>query len=201
MTKEDKVAYHKEADHGDDVQGRVFGYSQLNIRTGELPRISRTAFHVLVAIGPEERHGYGIMQEVARITDGATRLGPGGVYTTIRRLLDMKQKGEKIVALTAYDFLFARLIDDIGVDVVLVGDSLGQVVLGHDSTLAVTVDDMIHHARAVRRGVGQALLVVDMPFLSFQVSPEETLRNAGRILAETGAEAVKVEGGWSITSV
>lgn len=121
--------------------------------------------------------------------------GPGRRRTTIRRLLEMKQKGEKIVALTAYDYLFARIMDDIGVDVVLVGDSLGQVVLGHDSTLAVTLDDMVHHGRAVRRGVQSALLVVDMPFLTFQVSPEETLRNAGRIMAETGAEAVKVEGG------
>ena len=121
--------------------------------------------------------------------------GSGRRRTTIRRLLEMKETGEKIVVLTAYDFLFGRIVDDIGVDVVLVGDSLGQVVLGHDSTLAVTVDDMIHHARAVRRGVNQALLVVDMPFLSFQVSPEDTLRNAGRILAGTGAEAVKVEGG------
>lgn len=121
--------------------------------------------------------------------------GSGRRRTTIRRLLDMKQKGEKIVALTAYDVLFARIVDDIGVDVVLVGDSLGQVVLGHETTLSVTVDQMIHHARAVRRGVDRALLVVDMPFLSFQVSPEETLRNAGRILAETGAEAVKIEGG------
>lgn len=115
--------------------------------------------------------------------------------TTIRRLLEMKKKGEKIVALTAYDYLFARIVDDIGVDIVLVGDSLGHVVLGYDSTLAVTLDDMIHHARAVRRGVESALLVVDMPFLTFQVSPEETVRNAGRIMAETGAEAVKLEGG------
>lgn len=115
--------------------------------------------------------------------------------TTIRRLLEMKKNGEKIVALTAYDVLFARIVDDIGVDVVLVGDSLGQVVLGYESTLAVTIEDMIHHARAVRRGVDQALLVVDMPFLTFQVSSEETVRNAGRILAETGAEAVKLEGG------
>lgn len=121
--------------------------------------------------------------------------GSGRRRTSIRRLLEMKQKGEKIVALTAYDVLFARIVDDIGVDIVLVGDSLGQVVLGHDTPRSVTLDDMIHHARAVRRGVKEALLVVDMPFLSFQVSPEDTLRNAGRVLAETGAEAVKIEGG------
>jgi 3-methyl-2-oxobutanoate hydroxymethyltransferase len=114
---------------------------------------------------------------------------------TTRQLLDMKQRGEKIVALTAYDYLFARLVDEAGADVVLVGDSLGQVVLGYPSTLPVTLEDMIHHASAVRRGVNRALLVVDMPFLSFQISAEETLRNAGRVLKETGAEAVKLEGG------
>lgn len=119
--------------------------------------------------------------------------------TTVRTLLDKKASGERIVALTAYDYPFARLVDEAGVDVVLVGDSLGQVVLGHESTLAVTIDDMIHHGRAVRRGVTNALLVIDMPFLSFQVSPEETVRNAGRILRETGAEAVKLEGGGAAT--
>ena len=114
---------------------------------------------------------------------------------TVRRLLEMKQDGERIVALTAYDYLFARLVDAADVDVVLVGDSLGQVVLGLDSTLPVTLDDMIRHGAAVRRGVEHALLVVDMPFLTFQVDPAETVRNAGRIMAETGAEAVKLEGG------
>lgn len=118
---------------------------------------------------------------------------------TIRRLLEMKARGEKIVALTAYDYLFARLVDESGVDVVLVGDSLGQVVLGHETTLPVTLEDMIHHGRAARRGVKQALLVVDMPFLSFHVAPDQTVRNAGRIMAETGAEAVKLEGGSALT--
>src|SRR5690606_4721202 len=110
-------------------------------------------------------------------------------------LLEMKKRGEPIVVLTAYDVLFARLVDEAGTDVILVGDSLAQVVLGLDSTLPVTLDDMIHHGRAVRRGVRHALLVVDMPFMTFQVSPEDTLRNAGRIMKETGAEAVKLEGG------
>jgi 3-methyl-2-oxobutanoate hydroxymethyltransferase len=114
---------------------------------------------------------------------------------TVRDLHDMKSRGDKIVVLTAYDYLFARLVDEGGADVVLVGDSLGQVVLGYESTLPVTLDDMIHHARAVRRGVQRALLVVDMPFMSFQISAEETLRNAGRVLKETGCEAVKIEGG------
>lgn len=119
--------------------------------------------------------------------------------TTTRTLLDMKERGDRIVALTAYDYLFARLVDEAGVDLILVGDSLGQVVLGFDSTLPVTLDHMIHHARAVRRGVEHALLVVDMPFLSFHVTPDDTVRNAGRLLSETGAEAVKLEGGSEVT--
>jgi 3-methyl-2-oxobutanoate hydroxymethyltransferase len=107
----------------------------------------------------------------------------------------MKQNRERVVAITAYDFLFARIVDECGVDIVLVGDSVGQVFAGYSSTLPVTLDDMIYHASAVRRGVKRALLVVDMPFMTFQVSPEETLRNAGRLLKESGAEAVKFEGG------
>ena len=114
---------------------------------------------------------------------------------TTRHLLEMKKRGEKIVSLTAYDVLFARVLDANDVDVVLVGDSLGQVVLGYDSTLPVTLDAMIMHGAAVVRGIERALVVVDMPFMSFQVNPDETLRNAGRILKETGAAAVKLEGG------
>ena len=119
---------------------------------------------------------------------------------TVRDLHEMKSRGEKIVVLTAYDYLFAKLVDEGGADVVLVGDSLGQVVLGYDSTLPVTLEDMIHHARAVRRGVRHALLVVDMPFMSFQISAQETLRNAGRVLKETGCEAIKIEGGDETTA-
>jgi 3-methyl-2-oxobutanoate hydroxymethyltransferase len=115
--------------------------------------------------------------------------------TTVRALLEMKQRGERIVALTAYDYLFARIVDESGVDLVLVGDSVGQVFAGHDSTLPVTVEDMIYHTRAVRRAVKHALLVVDMPFMSSQISPSETLRNAGRMLKKSGADAVKMEGG------
>lgn len=118
-----------------------------------------------------------------------------GRGVTTASLREMKRRGEKIAALTAYDYLFARLVDEAGTDVVLVGDSLAQVVLGYDSTLPVTLDDMIHHARAVRRGVKRALLVVDLPFLTYQVSREEAIRNAGRVLKETGAAAVKLEGG------
>ena len=119
---------------------------------------------------------------------------------TVRELLDMKARGEKIVALTAYDFLFGRIVDECGADVVLVGDSLGQVVLGYDSTIPVTLQDMIHHARAVRRGVKHGMLVVDMPFMSFQISAQETLRNAGTVMKETGCEAVKLEGGDETTA-
>lgn len=113
----------------------------------------------------------------------------------MRHLLSAKQRGEKIVALTAYDFLMARILDEEGVDLILVGDSLAQVVLGYESTLPVTLDEMIHHARAVRRGAPSTFLTVDLPFMSFQVSPERALENAGRVMKEAGAEAVKVEGG------
>lgn len=119
---------------------------------------------------------------------------------TVRELLEMKRRAEKIVVLTAYDYLFGRLVDEGGADVVLVGDSLGQVVLGYDSTIPVTLNDMIHHARAVRRGVKRGLLVVDMPFMSFQISAQETLRNAGTVMKETGCEAVKIEGGDDIAA-
>lgn len=114
---------------------------------------------------------------------------------TTRELQQMKRRGERIAVLTCYDHLFARLLEGEGLDVVLVGDSVGQVMLGYGSTLPVTVDEMIHHAAAVRRGLEEPLLVVDMPFLSFQPSDEEAVRSGGRILKESGAEAVKLEGG------
>ena len=101
----------------------------------------------------------------------------------------------KITALTAYDYPTARLLDEAGVEVLLVGDSLGMVVLGYDSTLPVTLDEMLHHVRAVRRGTKRALLVADMPYGSFHVSTDESIRNAMRLIKEGGAEAVKIEGG------
>ena len=107
----------------------------------------------------------------------------------------MKRRGKRIVMLTAYDALFARLLEQEGVDLILVGDSLSQVVLGYDSTLPVTLDQMIHDAGAVRRGAPGSFLVLDLPFLSYQVSVDETIRNAGRVLKETGVQAVKLEGG------
>jgi len=114
---------------------------------------------------------------------------------TVQEIKKMKQKGEKISSLTAYDYSFARILDEAGVDILLVGDSLGSVIQGHENTLPVTLDEVIYHTRAVVRGRTRALVVADMPFLSFQVSVEEAKRNAGRCLKEGGAEAVKIEGG------
>jgi 3-methyl-2-oxobutanoate hydroxymethyltransferase len=113
-------------------------------------------------------------------------------------LKNMKRAGDKIVALTAYDALFAALVDESGVDIVLVGDSVNTVLCGAATTLSATLDQMIYHAKIVRVGVKRALLVVDMPYLSYQISIEEAKRNCGRVLKETGAEAVKLEGGSSI---
>jgi 3-methyl-2-oxobutanoate hydroxymethyltransferase len=114
---------------------------------------------------------------------------------TVREVLARKQRGERLVMVSAYDALFARLSEEGGADMILVGDSLANVILGLDSTVPVTVDQMIHHGAAVRRGAARALVVVDMPFMSYQVSTEDALRNAGRIMKETNAQAVKVEGG------
>jgi 3-methyl-2-oxobutanoate hydroxymethyltransferase len=113
---------------------------------------------------------------------------------TVRDLVARKG-GEKIVMVSAYDAMFARIADDAGVDAILVGDSLANIVAGQDSTLRVTLDQMIYHGRAARRGCKRALLVVDMPFMTYQVSSEDAMRNAGRIMQETGAQAVKLEGG------
>jgi 3-methyl-2-oxobutanoate hydroxymethyltransferase len=107
----------------------------------------------------------------------------------------MKQKGQKITVLTAYDATMARLLDRAGIDVILVGDSLGMVVLGYDTTLPVTLEMMIHHTAAVTRGARRALVVADMPFLTYQLNAEEAMRNAGRLIKEGGAAAVKIEGG------
>jgi 3-methyl-2-oxobutanoate hydroxymethyltransferase len=114
---------------------------------------------------------------------------------TTRGLLEMKEKGERIVALTCYDALFARLLDASGIDILLVGDSLNEVLAGAPSTLSATLDQMIYHTKMVRRGTERALVVCDMPFLSYQISPEDALRNCGRAMKETGCNAVKLEGG------
>jgi len=114
---------------------------------------------------------------------------------TTRTFRRKKQRGEPITMLTAYDYLSARAVDQAGIDSILVGDSLGMVVLGYENTLPVTMEDMLHHCRAVARGARYALLIGDMPFMSYQVSVEEAVRNAGRFLQEAGMDAVKLEGG------
>src|SRR5215213_1223276 len=118
-----------------------------------------------------------------------------GKRLTIRDIVRMKRDGKKIVVVTAYDVLFAKLVDSAGVDVVLVGDSLGNVVAGFETTLSVTIDQMIYHGAAVKRGVKRALLVVDMPFLTYQGSEDDAVINCGRVLQQTEADAVKIEGG------
>jgi 3-methyl-2-oxobutanoate hydroxymethyltransferase len=117
---------------------------------------------------------------------------------TILDLMNKKKDGKKITMLTAYDFAMASFIDQMGIDMVLVGDSLGMVVLGYDSTVPVTMDEMIHHCKAVRRGLHHAYMVGDMPFMSYNVSWEEGIRNAGRFLKEAGCDAVKLEGGTEV---
>ncbi len=115
---------------------------------------------------------------------------------TTQKLIEKKQQGQRITVLTAYEYAIASLLDQAGVDIILVGDSLAMVGLGYDTTLPLTLEEMIHHAKAVRRGVKQALIVVDLPFLTYQESSQQAIHSAGRILKETGAQAVKLEGGY-----
>ena len=110
----------------------------------------------------------------------------------------MKKEGEKISMLTAYDYSTAAVMDEAGIDIILIGDSLGMVVLGYDSTLPVTMEDMIHHTKAVSRATTRAMVIGDMPFMSYQISVEEALRNAGRFMKEAGAHGVKLEGGREV---
>ncbi|MFA5629716.1 MAG: 3-methyl-2-oxobutanoate hydroxymethyltransferase [Dehalococcoidales bacterium] len=110
----------------------------------------------------------------------------------------MKQKGEKITMLTAYDYMTAKIIDEAGIPLILVGDSLGTVILGYDSTIPVTMEDMLHHTKAVVRGSKNALVIADMPFMSYHINTNQALTNAARLIQEGGAQAVKVEGGVSV---
>jgi len=112
----------------------------------------------------------------------------------INTLLEKKENKEKITALTAYDYTFAYLMDEAGIDILLVGDSLGNVCAGHETTLPVTMDQMVYHTKSVKRGVKNSLLVADLPFLSYQISKDEAIYNAGRLVKDGGAEAVKLEG-------
>ena len=117
---------------------------------------------------------------------------------TTQQLIQFKQQGRSIVALTAWDYAIAQLLDAAGVDIILVGDSLAMVTLGYPTTLPVTLDEILHHAKAVRRGVKRAFLMVDLPFLSYQESPQQAMHSAGRVLKEAGAQAVKLEGGHPV---
>ena len=125
----------------------------------------------------------------------ASRTGRSERPVTVRDFADRKRKGEKLVVMTAYDALFGRLVDESGVDAILVGDSVGTAIMGYPSTLPVTLEQMLYHTSAVRRGVKRALVIIDMPFLSYQASIESAVLNCGRAIQETGVGAVKVEGG------
>jgi len=118
--------------------------------------------------------------------------------TSISKIREMKQRGEKIAMLTAYDYAMARIIDEVGITMILVGDSLGMVVLGYESTISVTLEEMLHHTKAVVRGTGKALVVGDMPFMTYHVSTADAQRNAARFIQEAGAQAVKLEGGVTV---
>ncbi|HTP02345.1 MAG TPA: 3-methyl-2-oxobutanoate hydroxymethyltransferase [Anaerolineales bacterium] len=138
------------------------------------------------------------MSTTAPVTTSTTRMAPSMLprkKVTTATFRQKKERGEPITMLTAYDYPTALAEDQAGIDSILVGDSLAMVVLGYDNTLPVTMEDMLHHARAVARGARSALLIGDMPFMSYQVSAEEAVRNAGRFLKEAGMEAIKLEGG------
>jgi len=117
---------------------------------------------------------------------------------TIDQVKEMKPKGEKITMLTAYDYTTAKIIDEVGIPLILVGDSLGMVVLGYESTIPVTMEEMLHHTRAVVRGTKQAMVIGDMPFMTYHISVAEALKNAARFIQDGGAQAVKLEGGVTV---
>jgi len=117
---------------------------------------------------------------------------------TINQIREMKQKGEKITMLTAYDYTTAKIVDEVGIPLVLVGDSLGMVVLGYESTIPVTMEEMLHHTKAVARGTKQAMVIGDMPFMTYHISVADALHNAARFIQEGGAQAIKLEGGVTV---
>ncbi len=117
---------------------------------------------------------------------------------TINQIKDMKQKGEKITMLTAYDYSTAKIVDEVGIPLILVGDSLGMVVLGYESTIPVTMEEMLHHSKAVVRGTKQTMVIGDMPFITYHISVDDALKNAARFIQEAGAQAIKLEGGVTV---
>jgi len=117
---------------------------------------------------------------------------------TVTQIREMKQKGEKVVMLTAYDYSTAKIVDEAGIPLILVGDSLGMVMLGYESTIPVTMEEMLHHTKAVVRGTTQAMIVGDMPFMTYHLSVEQALKNAARFIQEAGAQAIKLEGGVTV---
>jgi len=117
---------------------------------------------------------------------------------TINQIKDMKQKGKKIAMLTAYDYSTATIIDEVGIPLILVGDSLGMVVLGYESTIPVTIEEMLHHTKAVVRGTKQTMVIGDMPFMTYHISVDDALKNAARFIQEAGAQAIKLEGGVTV---
>jgi len=117
---------------------------------------------------------------------------------SVNQIKEMKQKGEKIAMLTAYDYSTAKIVDEAGIPLILVGDSLGMVVLGYESTVPVTVEEMLHHTKAVVRGTKRAMVIGDMPFMSYHISADDALRNAARFIQEGGAQAIKLEGGLTV---
>jgi 3-methyl-2-oxobutanoate hydroxymethyltransferase len=132
------------------------------------------------------------------VSSSTERGGGKPMRYTINAIKEMKTHGEKITMLTAYDYAMAKLVDESGIPLVLVGDSLGMVALGYESTIPVTMDEMIHHTKAVVRGTKQALVIGDMPFMSYHISADEALRNAARFIQEGGAQAIKLEGGHTV---
>ncbi len=117
---------------------------------------------------------------------------------TINQIKDMKQRGEKIAMLTAYDYATAKIVDEVGIPLILVGDTLGEVVLGYESTIPVTMEEILHHTKAVVRGTKQAMVIGDMPFMTYHISVDDALKNAARFIQEGGAQAVKLEGGVNV---
>ncbi len=117
---------------------------------------------------------------------------------TINQIKEMKQKGEKITMLTAYDYSIAKIVDEVGIPLILVGDSLGMVVLGYESTIPVTMEEMLHHTKSVVRGTKQTMVIGDMPFMTYHISVDDALKNAARFIQEGGAQAVKLEGGVTV---